>query len=215
MNQNYVIFIEGHTLSLIHSAAHIRYILTEVDGKLFRVSECAFADHIKRIIGSLLQHNNQQASVYYHDIRPLMKKLQSVFPKHIIAAGGIVVNNSGNILFIFRNGYWDLPKGKIEPDENPEKAAVREISEETGIVHATLIRKLPVTFHTYFDKGTLVLKETRWFEIHSDDTELTPQTEEGITEIKWVSRAELAHVLSKSYESIRWLINNYLASSTL
>ena len=34
--------------------------------------------------------------------------------KLVIAGGGVVFNKNKEILFIFRNGYWDLPKGKIE-----------------------------------------------------------------------------------------------------
>ena len=33
------------------------------------------------------------------------------------AAGGVVKNKQGEILFIFRRGKWDLPKGKIQADK--------------------------------------------------------------------------------------------------
>ena len=55
----------------------------------------------------------------------------------IDAAGGLVVNND-KFLFIYKNNKWDLPKGKIEEKENSEKAALREVSEETGLVNIRL-----------------------------------------------------------------------------
>ncbi len=41
------------------------------------------------------------------------------------AAGGLVLNEKGEVLMIFRRGSWDLPKGKIDPNESVETAAIR------------------------------------------------------------------------------------------
>src|SRR6476660_2723227 len=63
------------------------------------------------------------------------EKLKKAFFKHfqvIEAAGGIVQNEKKELLFIFRRGKWDLPKGKMEQNEDPETCAAREIEEETG-----------------------------------------------------------------------------------
>src|SRR5438552_3294293 len=65
-----------------------------------------------------------------------LEHLKKEFFKHftlIAAAGGVVQNEQQDLLFIFRLQKWDLPKGKIEPKETPEMAAVREVEEETGI----------------------------------------------------------------------------------
>ena len=51
----------------------------------------------------------------------------------IEAAGGLVVDDAAKVLMIFRNGRWDLPKGKLEPGERIEDCAVREVSEECGL----------------------------------------------------------------------------------
>ena len=51
----------------------------------------------------------------------LLKKLPVVF-----AGGGLVFNAKKEILFIRRNGKWDLPKGKVEKDETYQAAALRE-----------------------------------------------------------------------------------------
>ncbi|MBM3413275.1 MAG: NUDIX hydrolase, partial [Bacteroidetes bacterium] len=38
--------------------------------------------------------------------------------KKILAGGGVVVNENNQVLFIFRRKKWDLPKGKLDPEEN-------------------------------------------------------------------------------------------------
>ena len=58
-----------------------------------------------------------------------MKEKNSVF---IQAGGGLVENEKGEILFMFRKGKWDLPKGKLDPGESYESCALREVQEETG-----------------------------------------------------------------------------------
>ena len=65
------------------------------------------------------------------------------------AAGGLVVRegaNGGEILIVHRPAYddWSFPKGKLEPDENEEEAAVREVEEETGL-RCQLDRELATT----------------------------------------------------------------------
>ena len=55
----------------------------------------------------------------------------------INTCGGVVFADD-QILFIMKNGKWDLPKGKIEQNETKEEAAVREISEETGLLKTDL-----------------------------------------------------------------------------
>ena len=49
------------------------------------------------------------------------------------AAGGLVRNNKGKMLFIFRKNKWDLPKGKVDKGETLENGAMREVEEETGV----------------------------------------------------------------------------------
>jgi 8-oxo-dGTP diphosphatase len=65
------------------------------------------------------------------------------------AAGGIVVRegaNGGEILIVHRPAYgdWSFPKGKLEPGEREEEAAVREVEEETGL-RCRLDRELATT----------------------------------------------------------------------
>jgi 8-oxo-dGTP pyrophosphatase MutT (NUDIX family) len=128
------------------------------------------------------------------------------FGKHftsIEAAGGRVRNADNETLFIFRRGKWDLPKGKIEDEEEVEDAAIREVEEECGVRGLKIIRELPSTYHIYTQDKEEILKRTYWFEMYSEDKrELVPQEEEGITEVKWMNEKEVKKALTNTYESI-------------
>lgn len=133
--------------------------------------------------------------------------------KIIVAAGGVVkqAQNPGNILMIFRMGKWDLPKGKLDPGETAEIAALREVEEECGISGMTISRRLSDTWHMYRVKGQLILKQSIWYEMVYAGSQLpVPQTEEHITEARWVSREDLAYKLPEAYASIRDLLQQYI-----
>jgi len=128
--------------------------------------------------------------------------------KNIAAAGGLVSNGKQEWLFIFRNGKWDLPKGKIEKNEKIEHAAIREVEEECGIGHLKIIKPLKDTYHIYHIEEKPVLKRTYWFEmITNDDAILVPQQEEGITDVQWLKKDEFKKVVSNTYESILEVFN--------
>lgn len=130
--------------------------------------------------------------------------------KLIEAAGGIVYDkNEENILFIFRREKWDLPKGKVDEGENIEDAAWREVSEECGIHSHKIISLFDVTYHIYFFKNEWVLKKTYWYNMKCADVEaLTPQAEEDITAIEWISKNNLDKVKSNTYAMIQDIIEN-------
>lgn len=132
--------------------------------------------------------------------------------KTIIAGGGLVLNQEQELLMIFRRGKWDLPKGKLDPGETIEDCAVREIKEETGLQDVILVRKLSITHHTYFDTYLQenVIKETNWFLMLAPGKQtLVPQTEEDITEIKWVGKRDREALLANSYDTIVDLIRKW------
>ena len=123
--------------------------------------------------------------------------------KIVQAAGGLVINNKNQVLFIFRNSFWDLPKGKVEDEEAIEVAAIREVEEECGIRKPALISKLLVTYHTYDTYGENCIKPTHWYLMQYDgDEELLPQEEEGITNVQWVNREDIASKMSNTFGSI-------------
>ncbi len=122
-------------------------------------------------------------------------------PKPVIAAGGVVYrvdpdSNQKLVLLIYRNGYWDLPKGKLEKGESIPMCAVREVAEETGSDLPMIISELGKTYHEYQEKKKTIGKTTYWYSmIYPFAQELIPQKSEGIEKIEWVE-------LSKAKEMV-------------
>lgn len=128
--------------------------------------------------------------------------------KVIHAAGG-VVDKGGKILLIFRKGFWDIPKGKQDKGESKRECAAREVEEETG-VKVSVEKKINATWHTYTSNKKYVLKRTHWYVMKClDDSNMAPQTIEGIDEVRWMNLAELRAALYNSYRSIRVVIQEY------
>ena len=128
--------------------------------------------------------------------------------KMIHASGGVVLNNN-KLLMIYRNGFWDLPKGKMEINESELDCAVREVEEECGVDRLSVIKFLKYTYHTYVEYGQPILKKTSWYLMSSDfKKKLTPQKSEGISKVIWVSKNEIPSKLYNSFENIKDLLNN-------
>lgn len=123
----------------------------------------------------------------------------------VSAAGGVVVSK-GKVLWMRRLNKWDWPKGKLEPGEQPEAGALREVQEETGLGDLHIDGPAAITYHTYHLKNRHVLKETLWFPMTSEaDGPLKPQAEEGISDLGWYSPQESTALLKNTYPSIAYL----------
>jgi 8-oxo-dGTP diphosphatase len=111
--------------------------------------------------------------------------------EQVLAAGGILVRD-GRVAVIHRPKYddWSFPKGKLDPGEGFEEAALREVEEETGL-RCWLGRELPSTEYTD-SKGRSKL--VRYWEMTPLEGEFEPTRE--VDELRWLSPREAADLLS-------------------
>ncbi len=144
--------------------------------------------------------------VIYADIKRLWYDFKQLF-RYIKAAGGLVYNDKGEILLIFRRGFWDLPKGKIEVKEGKRTAAIREVCEETGLKNVEIKRKIGHSFHSYRLKtGVRALKKSIWYEMVTADEKLIPQTEEDIQIARWISPTDIPEICHPMYPNIKEIL---------
>lgn len=135
--------------------------------------------------------------------------------KIIQAGGGLVLNSQNEMLFIFRRGFWDLPKGKLDDGETIEACALREVEEETGVGNLLMQGFLGITHHQYFDPylNEEVIKESHWYNMKVKGVpKLIPQTEEDITAIKWVPLNEINDLIADSFVSIKEIIGLFFST---
>jgi 8-oxo-dGTP diphosphatase len=113
----------------------------------------------------------------------------------VLAAGGVVLRD-GEVAVVHRPKYddWSLPKGKLDPGEGFEEAALREVEEETGL-RCELGRELPST--EYRDaKGRPKL--VRYWEMTPLAGEFTPSGE--VDELRWLDPAHAEKLLSYDHD---------------
>ncbi len=161
----------------------------------------------------MLEKSQRFEKVVLHseDAKKVWTDFKSQF-KVMKAAGGLVFNANQEVLLIYRLGYWDLPKGKIEKGEGKKAAAIREVQEETGLNELILGQKLTKTFHTYKDRrGRRVLKYTHWYQMSTEEMDLTPQAEEDILEAIWLHLDTFKSEKRKTYRNILDVIQSFEA----
>ena len=137
------------------------------------------------------------------------KKLVPLFKKKLpvtVAAGGVVQNKEGKLLFIYRKRRWDLPKGKVEKGETLEEGAKREVKEETGVKKIKVGELVGVTYHVFKRSNRYQLKESHWFHMTSKhEGALVPETKEDITKAVWKDKKKTLKALEKTYPNIAHL----------
>lgn len=154
-----------------------------------------------------MQTEKVHAGIFLHDDLEELK--QAFWKKFVIieAGGGLVKNEMDEILFMFRRGKWDLPKGKLDPGETIEQCAIREVKEETGLDQVELKQFLLTTFHTYNENGKHILKQSHWYNmISASRQQLVPQLAEDIQQVKWIKKSNLQEVMGNTYPSIKDVI---------
>ena len=161
---------------------------------------------IEKILSVLKKDKYNAVHLVGRDLDSMLKTFLKFLP-NVIAGGGKVLNASQRILFIFRNGEWDLPKGKSESNETIDKTALREVEEETGVKGLSITKPLEITYHIFKRNNQHQIKKTYWFEMFSDyDGDLKPQLDEGITKVKWIGPKKLKKVKKNIYANIESLI---------
>jgi 8-oxo-dGTP pyrophosphatase MutT (NUDIX family) len=191
----YKVFVNDKPLFLTNE------ISKETDFQLFLLESI----DIEQLIIKMFQNKIQKASLYYPDEKVILKKLKEKIPV-CKAGGGLVFNKKGEVLFILRNGKWDLPKGGIERDEEIADTAMREVEEETGVDKLEITRKLQKTYHIFKRNGKYKLKITHWFEMQTNfEGTPFPQANEGIEKAVWLNPEQIKEALKNSYENIKLL----------
>ncbi len=157
--------------------------------------------HLSRpkALGAIIEDANQKY---------LEEELHALY-EPVDAGGGVVENERGEILMIYRRGRWDLPKGKRDDGEEIAACALREVEEETGLKNVKLGEKICDTWHVYTQKNQSLLKQTSWYKMESHSAmPLLPQASENILEAKWIAPSAMAHFTMNTYEAIREVLHH-------
>lgn len=191
----YKVFVNNRPLFLTNK------IEKETDFQLFLLNSV----DIEQLVIKIFKNKVHKAFLYHPDEKEILTTLKSKVPVEK-AAGGLVYNKRGEILFIFRNGKWDLPKGGVEKKEKKKEAAMREVEEETGVGKLKITEKLEKTYHIFKRGGKFKLKITHWYKMESSFSGTpTPQIEENIEKAVWVKPEDIPNLLQNSYENIKLL----------
>lgn len=194
----YKVFVNDKPLFLTNT------VEKETDFRMFLLESV----DIEQLIVNMFNNKVKKAFLYHPDEKETLKKLKEKIPV-AKAGGGLVYNTKGEVLFIFRNGKWDLPKGGIEKNEDIESTAIREVEEETGVSGLKITQKLQKTYHIFKRNGSYKLKITHWFEMKTNYTgPLEGQIEEGIEKVAWLNTDQIKEALTNSYENIKLLFEN-------
>ena len=160
---------------------------------------------------SALKKKSINSVVLYH---PKKEKLEMHFNKLfpiVEAAGGLVINELNQYLFIYRNKKWDLPKGRMRKNEMIIDAAVREVEEETSVRDLIVKKQLPITYHIFKRNRKYKLKKTYWYLMETSyNGQLVPQLNEGIEKAVWKNKNEIDLLIKSAYKNIEVLLNQTL-----
>ena len=166
----------------------------------------------KKFIVQMLKSKKVKMLYLYHSKEDKLWYYFLNMFKLVEAAGGLVRNlETNHYLFIFRNKKWDLPKGRINKNEEVKNAAIREVEEETGVENLSIIKPLNTTYHIFKKNRKYRLKKTFWYLMETDYTgELTPEKKEGIEKANWIDKKLIASLKSRMYQNINLVISDYL-----
>ena len=200
---------EEKTFDIVISKSDEVITIGKLKGKiLIRNKGKESIDDLLKIMTKKRHDRIKKIRIQVKDKAKVIKYLMSKFD--IIKAAGGIVYKGDDILWIFRKGKWDLPKGKLEKGESKKEGAVREVEEET-CVKVKIEKRLGATWHSYLSNGKYVLKRTYWYTMTSkDDSKMKPQKKEGITKVRWMNKGEIEIAMTHTYATIERIVNKYL-----
>ncbi|MBS0011534.1 MAG: NUDIX domain-containing protein [Bacteroidales bacterium] len=160
-------------------------------------------DELYTIISDFLLNDEiYSINIYSYKIDSLWKAFRDYFETHI-AAGGLLINDKDELLFIKRYDKWDIAKGHLSEKESLVECARREVQEETGLSAGSMLTVLRPSWHIYQIGEAWILKETHWYIFNfSGEGKALPQQSENISEVRWFSRDELRFVHDNTWPSI-------------
>jgi 8-oxo-dGTP pyrophosphatase MutT (NUDIX family) len=191
-------FLDSHGAGVLVYEFSNRYGLEQTISRFIQETETR----------KLIIINRKNFDLLYDDFKSLFMP--------VVAAGGIVYHPYKGMLWILRHNRWDLPKGKIDKNEEIESAAVREVEEETGLKKVRITDRLGLTHHAYREKGQFILKISYWFkmETQAPDAPLIPQLNEGITRVEWADEISVNNKISDTYASLQELARDFIKKHT-
>lgn len=114
------------------------------------------------------------------------------------SAGGVIINRHNHVLLINEgDGFWGLPKGRTEDDEEIVATARREIKEETGLISIEFVKELGMYQRHPIISGTedvSELKNISMFLFRTNET--IPATNQENNECAWFSFEDAVNKLS-------------------
>ncbi|WP_411895956.1 NUDIX hydrolase [Winogradskyella sp. A2] len=192
----YTVYVGNKPIILTTEIEH------ETDFKSFLLKSV----NIGKVIKTLNSTNLKGVHLVHKNPDKLLPSFLKLLP-NVVAGGGKVYNANNEILFIYRNNKWDLPKGKIEGKESIRETAIREVEEETGVEALKITKELATTYHIFKRNGRHKIKITYWFEMKTKfNGKLFPQEKEGITKVKWLNDDDSQKALRNSYANIKILV---------
>lgn len=181
-------------------------LTTKVEKETYFKNYLLKSVNLGKVVRKLNRTTLQEARLIGKKENKLLKRFLKKLP-NVVAGGGKVFNQEGDILFIYRNDKWDLPKGKAEKKETIEETAIREVSEETGVKDLIITKPLETTYHIFKRNGRYRIKITYWFEMTTTFSgDLVAEESEGITKVKWLNSEQVKEAMENSYANIKLLV---------
>ena len=135
----YKVFIDSLAVYFAKNDSKFKNIFVE-ETKIYKVEKSEFDVVLTKIL-DFKDQNVDKLVFVSESLEDLWQFFKSNYDVRI-AGGGVVFDKKKNVLLIFRNGKWDLPKGHLDKNEHIEDCAIREVEEECGIIQPKIQEEL-------------------------------------------------------------------------